>query len=151
MLCHRLVYGLPSTEYIALEDGEGEIRRNEEEKRRGDEGEERRGEDRKREEDNTANSRCLLALFVRSSFFFSRLSVLSLSSRFHPARSSRHSLSRSPLCSFALPAEWRTRVALFGCDKRRINLNKWHRAACAHGGSLIAGCLVKVASPDCPY
>lgn len=33
MLCHRLVYGLPSTEYIALEDGEGEIRRNEEEER----------------------------------------------------------------------------------------------------------------------
>lgn len=37
----------------------------------------------------------------------------------HDTISSRRPISRLLLCSFALPAEWRTRVALFGRDDQR--------------------------------
>lgn len=97
VLCHRLVYGLPSTECIALEDGKGKNKKERRRERRGDESEERRGEDRKREEDNAANSRCLLAC---SFLFFPLVSVPSFSSRSHPGWSSRHSHTYSVLSLF---------------------------------------------------
>lgn len=84
VLCHRL---LPWTECIALEHSEGKIRRNEEEKDKGMKAKKEEVEDWKREEDNAANSRCLLASL------FSLVSVLSFSSWFHPWKSFQHSLS----------------------------------------------------------
>lgn len=94
-------------------------------KRRG-EGGGRRGENRKREEDNAANSRCLLAcsfliLLLLLSFALSLVSLppsLSSSPSSISSGESIPTLTRLPLCSFALPAERRTRVTLFGRDKR---------------------------------
>lgn len=122
MLCHRLVYGLPSTECIALEDSKGEIRRNEEEKDGGgggDDGEEKRDEDRKREEDNAANSRCLLAC---SFLFF-------LSSPFPPFRrdliQGDHPGTHSvPSLFFRTPRGVANTSCLIWMRQARINLNK---------------------------
>lgn len=150
VLCHRLVYGLPSTEYIALEDGEGKNKKERRRERRGDEGEERRGEDRKREEDNAANSRCLLACFASS--FFSRspspLPFVAISSRrkinpalalgspFVPSRSPRSGEHESPYSDSTSENQLKQMTSSRARRRRR---------------QFDRGCLVKLAPSDRPY
>ncbi|KAG7203469.1 hypothetical protein KM043_013531 [Ampulex compressa] len=69
---------------------------------------------RRGRKDNVANSRCLP--FQRATAPPRAFLPLSPSS---PCDLIPGALSRLPLCSFALPAEWRTRVALFGRDEQR--------------------------------
>jgi len=96
-------------EHIILEDSKGKIRRNKEEK---DEGIIAKIEKERKTMQLTAG----VCSPVLVSLFFSRLRSL-----LFVAISSREiipALTRFLLCSFARPAEWWTRVALFGCDKR---------------------------------
>lgn len=96
-----------------------------------------------------ANSRCLLACsfvphpppslplsFVYLFLHLYPFSVVDLIQRDHPD-------THSTLCSFALPAERRTRVTLFGRDKRGStytnDIERVARARALGGGGLIAG------------